>query len=150
MIKITQALKIKIDEKAKGLYSKCIIKEEIVKVNINGNNEKTGAYICSTCRNTMMTGKIPSMAEVNGLGLMKTQENCCLTEFENNLIAQNINFQYIYCLKKSRMAANKNQMISVPVHPETVINTVRQLPRLPKEGGLVTVNLKRKTTIKRS
>ena len=46
------------------------------------------------------------------------------------------------------MAANKNQMISVPVHPETVINTVRQLPRLPKEGGLVTVNLKRKKTFK--
>merc|ERR1711954_542574 len=128
VVKITQALREKINKKVDSLYSTCIIREEIVNVNINGNNEKTGAYICSTCKSTLLAGKIPAMAEVNGLGLVNIKENCHLTEFENNLIAQNLNFQYIYCLKKSRMAANKNQMISVPVHPETV----RQLPRLPK------------------
>ena len=72
------------------------------------------------------------------------EEGCDLTELENNLIAQNINFQYIFSLKKSRWAATKKQMISVPVTQESVINTVKQLPRMPRDGGLIGVNLKRK------
>ena len=148
VVKITDDLITKIDRKGNGLYRKAIKSEEIIKLTINGSNDKTGAYICTTCRNTMMACKVPSMAEENGLKLTNIQGNCHLTEFENNLIAQNLNFQYIYCLKKSRMAASKNQMISVPVHPETVLKTVSQLPRLPKDGGLVTVNLKRKKTFK--
>ena len=35
-------------------------------------------------------------------------------------------------------------MISVPVTQESVINTVKQLPRMPRDGGLIGVNLKRK------
>jgi hypothetical protein len=53
-------------------------------------------------------------------------------------------------LKKSRWAATKKQMISVPVAPETVLNTVQQLPRVPKEAGLVQVKLKRKKIYERS
>jgi hypothetical protein len=71
------------------------------------------------------------MATINGLQLAPIDSNFHLTELENNLIAQNINFQYIFCLKKSRWAATKKQMISVPVAVDTVINTLQQLPRLP-------------------
>ena len=91
-----------------------------------------------------MRGKIPSMATINGLQLAPIDENLQLTELENNLIAQNINFQYIFSLKKSRWAATKKQMISVPVAVDTVINTIQQLPRLPRQAGLIPVNLKRK------
>ena len=98
----------------------------------------------------MMRGKIPAMATMNGLQLAPIDENLKLTELENNLIAQNINFQYIFCLKKSRWAATKKQMISVPVAVDTVINTIEQLPRLPRQAGLIPVNLKRKKMYKNS
>ena len=91
-----------------------------------------------------MKGKVPSMATINGLQLEHIDESCQLTELENNLIAQNINFQYIFCLKKSRWAATKKQMVSVPVAPETILNTVNQFPRIPREAGLIPVQLKRK------
>ena len=55
-----------------------------------------------------------------------------------------INFQYIYQLPKSRWGATKKQMISVPVSPDTVRETIEQLPRLPKDAGLIPVDLKRK------
>ena len=61
-----------------------------------------------------------------------------------------INFQYIYQLPKSRWGATKKQMVSVPVSPETVMQTVSQLPRLPKDAGLIPVNLKRKMEYDRS
>ena len=35
-------------------------------------------------------------------------------------------------------------MITVPVPPETVLNTVNQLPRTPTEAGIIPVKLKRK------
>ena len=92
----------------------------------------------------MRRGKMPSMAVQNGLQLKEINECCNLTELENNLIAQIIIFQYIICLPKSRWAATKKQMISVPVPPETVLDTVQQLPRLPRESGLIPVQLKRK------
>ena len=97
----------------------------------------------------IMRGKVPSMAEINGLQLVDIEEDCNLTELENNLIALNLNFQYIFCLKKSRWGATKNQMISVPVGPNTVISTVQKLPRLPSEAGLIPVQLKRKKEYQR-
>ena len=148
MTKITTDLVMKINEKVPHLYRKCIQREAVVELMVNGNDDKTGYYICSTCKNTMLSGKIPSMSESNGLKLTSLLENCNLIEFENNLIAQNLNFQYIFCLRTSRWAATKNQMISVPVHPTTVLETVRKLPRLPKDAGLVPVNLKKKKSYK--
>ena len=35
-------------------------------------------------------------------------------------------------------------MISVPVTPESVQNTIEKLPRLPNQAGLIPVQLKRK------
>ena len=146
--KITPELKQKFESKNKQIYNKCIVREELVKLKINGSDHKTGHYICGTCKATMMTGKVPSMAEINGLQLLDIDKDCYLTDLENNLIALNLNFQYIFSLQKSRWAATKNQMISVPVTPNTVMNTVEQLPRLPKDAGLIAVKLKRKKIYK--
>ena len=79
------------------------------------------------------------MAVYNGLDLVPMKKEDQLTELENNLIALNINFQYIYCLPKSRWGATRKQMISVPVDPSTIQNTVQKLPRLPKDAGLIYV-----------
>ena len=121
-----------------------------MEIELNGNWDKTGSYICSTCKTTMLNGKIPSMATVNGLFLPPIEEQHLLTDLENNLIAQLLNFQYIFCLKKSRWAATKKQMISVPVPPETVQQNLQQLPRIPSEAGLIEVGIKRKMEYNRS
>ena len=55
-------------------------------------------FLCSTCRNTLLTGKVPAMAEFNGLVLTPIPQHCKLTELENNLIARTINFQKIILL----------------------------------------------------
>ena len=151
--KITDDFKRKIDEKHKILYSKVIPpkQEQYIKIVVNGNLQPySGLYICHTCKNTLMAGRMPAMAVQNGLQLVDVPDDVKLTELENNLIAQNINFQYIFQLHKSRWAATKNQMISVPVSPEQVKETVSQLPRLPKDAGLIEIKLKRKKEYKNS
>ena len=148
--KITANWKDKLDLKKPGFYQHCIPKEEHVEIFLNGSDALSGYYICTTCKSSITAGKVPSMATINGLYLTEIGEDCHLTELENNLIAQNINFQYIFCLKKSRWAATKKQMISVPVAVDTVINTIEQLPRLPRQAGLIPVNLKRKKIYKNS
>ena len=90
------------------------------------------------------------MAVQNALHLPELLEDCKLTEIENNLIAQMINFQYIYQLPKSRWGATRKQMISVPVREETLMNTISQLPRLPNDAGIIPVHLKRKLEYKNS
>ena len=88
------------------------------------------------------------MAVANGLQLDKSPDRPVLTELENNLIAQVINFQKVVVLKKSCWPAGKGKMICVPVPPEDLMNTVKQLPRLPEEAGLVPIKLKRKKQYK--
>ena len=121
-----------------------------VKIIFNGSTDLSGLYICHSCRQTLLKGKMPAMAVQNGLQLTNLDSDLQLTELENNLIAQMINFQYIFQLPKSRWGGTKKQMISVPVSQETVQETVNQLPRLPKDAELVPVNLKRKMEYKNS
>ena len=146
--KITSDFKEKVNKKKKNFYNICIRKETTVKVELNGKTDKTGSYICGTCKAALLTGNVPSMARINGLFLSPLHEQYYLTELENNMIAQNINFQYIFCLKKSRWAATKKKMISVPVTTDTINNTLQQLPRLPSEAGLIEVGIKRKNEYK--
>ena len=104
-------------------------------------------YLCKTCSGKLKNGNVPAMAVANGLQL-NHPDRPVLTELENNLISHNINFQKVVLLPTSRMAANKGRMISVPVGPEDIMNTVKQLPRLPTEAGLVPIKLKRKKEYK--
>ena len=146
--KITQQIKDKINAKNADLYDDIIDEQNFINIKFNSKTDKSGLYLCHTCKGAMERGKMPAMAAKNGLDLIEIEEDLKLTEMENNLIAQNINFQYIYCLPKSRWSATKKQMISVPVSAETVQSTVSQLPRLPKDAGLIPVNLKRKKEYK--
>ena len=61
---ITANLVDKIESKQPGLYKKCIPEEKTVKFLFNGI-EKKGIYICSTCKTTMLNGKLPSMTICN-------------------------------------------------------------------------------------
>ena len=101
-------------------------------------------YICTTCRTALSAGRMPALSVANGLEITDIDKEYELTELENNLIAQNINFQKMLILPKSRWAAGKGRMVSVPVGAQDVMNTMKQLPRLPKEAGLIHIKLKRK------
>ena len=151
--KITENLKRKMYEKNKVQYSNAIPPEQEIhlEIMVNGSMEPfSGTYICHTCKNTLLAGKMPSMAVQNGLHLIAVPEEYSLTELENNLIAQMINFQYIYNLPKSRWGATKNQMISVPIPLDSLQQTITKLPRLPKDAGLIAINLKKKKEYKSS
>ena len=105
-------------------------------------------YICSTCKSALSSGKMPPMAVANGLQLNQDPDRPILTELENNLIAHTINFQKVFVLQKSRWSAAKGKTICVPVRPDDIMNTVKQLPRLPKEAELIPIKLKRKKQYK--
>ena len=99
-------------------------------------------------KETMKKGKMPAMSVKNGLLLVKLDPGTNLSEIENNLIAQNIVFQKIFLLPKSRMSAVKDRLVNVPVGPNDIINTIQNIPRTPKEAGLIQVKLKRKLEFK--
>ena len=100
-------------------------------------------YLCSPCKVALLMNRMPAMSVANGLQLNNAPDRPDLTELENNLIAHNINFQKIVLLQKSRWPAGKGRMVSVPVGPDDIMNTVKQLPRLPSEAGLIPIKLKR-------
>ena len=51
-------------------------------------------------------------------------------------------------LPKSRMAAGKGRMIAIPISAQDIMNSLKQMPRMPTEAGLVPVKLKRKKVYK--
>jgi hypothetical protein len=136
---VTEKFKESVNSKKTGLYDECVTEED---QEING--KKTN-YICHACKETMKKGKMPAMSVKNGLFLVKFDDpDTKLSEIENNLIAQNIVFQKIFLLPKSRMSAVKDRLVNVPVGPSDIINTIKNIPRTPKEAGLIQVKLKRK------
>merc|ERR1712240_861531 len=56
--KITPDLKQKFEDKHKDIYRKCVRREELVKIKLNGSDHKTGHYLCGTCKSTMMSEKV--------------------------------------------------------------------------------------------
>ena len=108
--KITEKFKDKLNTMNKQPYSKVIPSEQEVHIDImlNGSTSLSGLYICHTCKSSLLNGKLPAMAVQNGLQLSDLSEDNQLTDLENNLITQIINFQYIYQLPNSRWGATKN------------------------------------------
>ena len=89
------------------------------------------------------------MSVANGLQLIETDQmiedqNLKLTELEGALVAKTIIFQKVHQLPKSRWTALKDKVINIPINDEDIINTLDQMPRTPKDAGLIGVALKRK------
>ena len=125
------------------VLSKCVPVGQEVPVKIWLNDKKTEeAYVCKTCKRHMEKGKMPPECRQNNLQLDPQPEVMKLTELSSNLIARNIQFQKIYQLPKSRYTALKDKVINVPVPEDSVLNTVKSLPRTPNEAGLFGVELK--------
>ena len=101
----------------------------------------------------MKAGKLPPKSVKNCLELHNTdaelkKEDLWLTELEGSLIAQNIVFQKIYQLPKSRWTGLKDKVINVPISTDSINNTLSLLPRTPAQAGLIGISLKRKKEMK--
>ena len=110
-------------------------------------------FICETCLRYLKEGKLPPKSFKNCLELHNTdaelkREDLWLTELEGSLIAQNIVFQKIYQLPKSRWTGLKDRIINVPINTEAINNTLALLPRTPAQAGLIGISLKRKKEMK--
>ena len=142
-------LKEKLNSKIPGLIQKCI-PDPLILTTVNGKGK---CFICKTCVRHLKMKKMPPMSTENGLKLVETDkeikhQNLELTELEGALIAKNILFQKIYQLPKSRWTALKDRVINVPINEDSIINTLEQMPRTPKDAGLIGVALKRKIEYK--
>ena len=84
VVKVTSRFEDKVNKMKPNFYNTCILQEKIVKVVINEGKERTGIYICTTCKTSMMKGKVPAMATINGLQLVDIDESCQLTEQFNS------------------------------------------------------------------
>ena len=146
----TDALKKEINAMKPGHIEVCV--ENKIPTYINGE-ERT--YVCKTCVRHMKKKKLPPMSAMNNLWLTDTdkkieKEGLKLTELEGALIAKSIIFQKIYQLPKSRWTALKDRLINIPINDDDIMNTLEQMPRTPKDAGLIGVALKRKKEYKNS
>ena len=144
--KLDTPLKEKLKEKNVEIYDK-VFAHDLIPITIHDcQNEEptTDFYLCFTCKKHLKNGKLPPMSAANGLSLVELKEDLALSELENNLIAKRILFQKIYQLPRSRMAGCKDKLINIPIHDNDIINTFENIPRTPKEAGLMEIKLKRK------
>ena len=110
-------------------------------------------FICETCPRYLKEGKLPPKSFKNSLELHYTdaelkKEDLWLTELEGSLIAQNIIFQKIFQLPKSRWTGLKDKIVNVPISTDAINNTLALLPRTPAQAGLIGISLKREKEMK--
>ena len=144
-----EGMKEKISSNAPGIINQCIA-DPLVPTMVDGH---ANYYICETCIRYLRLRKMPPMSTLNGLKLTETdkqikKQQLELTELEGALISKNIIFQKIFQLPKSRWTALKDRVINVPINEDSIMNTLEQLPRTPKDAGLIGVALKRKMEFK--
>ena len=53
-------------------------------------------------------------------------------------------------MPKSRWTALKDRLINIPLNDDDILNTLEQMPRTPRDAGLIGVSLKRKQEYKNS
>ena len=138
-----EELQSKIRAKHKVILEQCISKPEVFLKQLGQ------FWICHTCANHFIGGKIPPMSHSNNLQLTsKDYFDFDLTELENRLIALNLPFQMIYQTPKYRWHKTKRQLVNIPITGSDIVNKINYIPRMSKETALVNVQLKRKKSMK--
>ena len=112
------------------------------------NSSMIEIIFCHDCHMKINKEKLPTIHTSNGLELEDVPDDLKIKDLEQQLIALVLVFQKIKKLPKSRMHANFDRVITVPIEPETVRKTVHQLPRQPEDANIVAVQLKRKLELK--
>ena len=105
-------------------------------VDKDGTGEKE-FYICRTCKNAFHSNKLPSRCIFNECRAADQPDSLRnMTEIEATLISQNLQFQKIHRLPKSRWAQLRDRVINVPIPAVNVKKTIESLPRNPTDSGL--------------
>ena len=136
-------MKENIYSNAPGIIHQCIA-DPLVQTIVDGH---ANYYMCETCIRYLRLRKMPPMSTMNGLKLTETdkqikKQQLELTELEGALISKNIIFQKIFQLPKSRWTALKDRVINVPINEDSIMNTLDQPPRTPRDAGLIGVALR--------
>ena len=107
--------------------------------------EEIPSFYALHVKNICSIKKMPPMSTMNNLQLTPIEDTQLhLTELEGALIAKHLIFEKIIQLPKSRWTALKDKIVNVPINDGDILNTIEQLPRTPKDAGLIGVELKRK------
>ena len=113
-------------------------------------------YLCKLCMESLtLKGRMSHSCVKNNLELhdsdqqLRDQDLEC-TELEGALCAKSLLFQKIVLLVKSRWTGLIDKIVNVPITDEALNEVISQLPRLPKDSGMVTAVLKRKLQFKNS
>ena len=112
------------------------------------NESMLEIIFCHDCHMKISKKILPTIHKSNGLELEDVPEELLLKDLEQQLIALVLVFQKIKKLPTSRMHANFDRIITVPIEPEAVRKSVQQLPRQPEDANIVAVQLKRKLELK--
>jgi hypothetical protein len=105
-------------------------------------------YLCHNCLRLLRNKRMPAQSIGNKLELADIPPQLELTELENQMVAMSIPFMKIKCLPRSRMLANIDRIINVPLQDEDVAKTVNNLPRLPSNAAVCAVRFKRMKAMK--
>ena len=161
VVQLTDKIKQSIIKDAPDILKACIYKPDQtdvpddLKVNISKGPQ---AWLCQTCRRYLTKDKMPPMCAKNRLTMDPLPRSLTqLTQLEATLIAQRILFMTIQRLPVSRWQSLQGRVVNIPIPPENLNKTLgsigsmhSQLPRSPKEAGLITVELKRKLVYKKT
>ena len=82
-------------------------------------------YICKVYRDKVKNNKIPAVCHKNNLELSEHQTE--MTQLARACIAQNLIFQYIVQLPKSRWAATHSKIFNVPVFEQDIKDTLEKI-----------------------
>ena len=147
-----ESFKAKVDGENKGIFSLCIQthRNQILRSEALTSTHDIDSrnYLCKGCKSSMTRGKMPKMCANNGLAVDILPNQLKLTDLENNLIAKNILYQKVHKKPKSRMAGTHDKLVNIPIGDQDILNTVKSLPRTPKESKIIVVRLKRKLEYK--
>ena len=147
---LTKQLRETINSKKEGLLQHCIEPPgKITIIHSSPFNGRKIEFICLTCKKHMINKRMPPMSAMNRLQLTPIRDPLLhLTELEGALIAKHLVFEKIIQLPKSRWTALKDKIVNIPIKDDDILNTIEQMPRMPKEAGLIGVELKRKKEYK--
>ena len=132
------------------LYSTSVkhVSEQLVSQASNTIQVTQGSWICYTCANAIVKGKLPAQAIDDNLRAAEVpQELSSLSSLERQLVSKIIPFMKIVSLPTGSQRGLKGQVVLVP---SDTTKTVSSLPRNTTDAQIIALNLKRRLSDKSS
>ena len=105
------------------------------------------SYLCMTCCKSLDKLEMPTICAKNCLEYTPIPTCLKIPNLERQLICRDLTFIKVRQLRYG-MSANYDRVINVPIDDDDIIKTVSSLPRTEKNHGMVTVGLKRDTSLR--